>query len=103
MDKLKEIIAPLDDPYKNSRKNQEESEKAILEIQRLCYETFHAFPDGKRLYEFLRDKYLMSACFNPNDPKAEQLAMYWEGFRECIRGIYQLGNIHAKRIAEVNK
>ncbi len=91
------------DPYKDVKAQQEATKKAEVELQRLCYETFHAFPEGKKLYEFLRDKYLLQACFVPNDPQAHQLAMYWEGFKEAIRGIHQLGAVHAARIAQVNQ
>ncbi len=103
MDNLKEIITPLDDPYKSAKQKQEETDKAAIELQRLCYETFHTFPDGKRLYEWLRDKYLLGSCYSPVDNNANELALYWEGFRECIRGIHALGEMHRKRIAEVNQ
>ena len=92
----------LGDPFEGVKHKQDEAQQANIEFQRLCYETFIAFPDGKRLYEHMRDHYLLKAVYSPADPQSKELALFWEGFRECIRGMHLSGKVHEKRITKVN-
>ena len=64
------------------------------EIARLCYELFHVDERGKKLWEVWSARYLMKAVFNPQAPNARDLALWWEGFREAIRGMHNLGEQH---------
>jgi hypothetical protein len=81
--------------------NQETS-KDTFEVQRLCYEVFIVSANGKKLYEMMQDKYLLPAKFSPSDPNANQLSMYWEGFRAAIRGLKDNALIHMKRSSTSN-
>jgi hypothetical protein len=64
------------------------------EVSRLCYELFHVDERGRKLFEAWRDRYLMKAVFDPQAINARDLALWWEGFREAIRGMHNLGQQH---------
>ena len=66
------------------------------EVNRLCYELFHVDERGKKLWELWSNRYLMQSVFSPQAPNAKDLALWWEGFREAIRGMYNLGQQHIK-------
>lgn len=87
----------LDDPFEKQRNQIGEVQRETIEFQRLCYEVFFANKDGERLLEILTERYLLSALFSPTQSNASELALYFEGFKSAIRGLYEQGLIHKKR------
>ena len=94
------LIAPPQDPFEPQRQQQEKIRQEAIELQRLCYEVFHMSDHGKKLYNILQSKYVIPAQYAPSHPAASQLALYWEGFKEAIRGLHDQGLLHAKRVNE---
>lgn len=78
------------------------ADKLELEYQRLCYEIFHMNPDGKKLHEMNLNHYIVPRRSDPTATNAEQMNFYWEGFKDALRGQYNLGLVHKQRIAGVN-
>jgi hypothetical protein len=77
---------------------QDMASREGAEFNRLCWEVFHVNQSGARLYELLSERYLQRATFNPADPQATNLALYWEGFKEAIRGLHAFGLQHIKYV-----
>lgn len=46
-----------------SQKQQQAENEQRKEFQRLCFETFHANESGKKLYEFLKARFLDSTLY----------------------------------------
>src|SRR5205809_15380 len=49
------------DPFESQRKQQQQVKDEMIEFQRLCFETFHMFKDGKSLYDLIKERYLLRA------------------------------------------
>jgi hypothetical protein len=92
-------LLQLNDPFEPQREQLQKVQDEAIELQRLCYEVFHMQKDGVKLYEMLTKKYLMTTQWAPNHPQATNLALYWEGFKEGIRGLHDQGSVHKNRIA----
>ena len=88
----------IDNPYEGVKNVRDEMNKEQLELMRLCHEVFHVEPKGKELMKIFRERYLSAALFRPDHPQCKELALYWEGFREAIRGFYNLGLQHQQYI-----
>jgi len=84
----------IDNPYEDVKQVQDEVAKVQLEFQMLCHQVFHVSEHGKRLMELLKERYLMRPLFSPDHPQAVTQAMYWEGFKESIRGFWNFGLQH---------
>ena len=92
---------PVDNPYLNlaniydtHKVQHPERLGPDQEIARLCYELFHVDERGRKLFEAWRDKFLLKAVYSPQAPNARDLGLWWEGFREAIRGMHNLGQQH---------
>ena len=70
----------------------------MFEDDRLAYETFIVSKEGGAFYERWKKKFLERSQFNPAHPQAQQMAMYWEGFRACFREAYEMAYAHQQRI-----
>lgn len=92
----------IDDPFAHVKTQHDAASKAHLEFQRLCWELFHVEPRGKRFMEILQERYLRQGLFDPSHPQCKELALYWEGFKEAIRGFYNLGLQHQQYVSGVN-
>jgi hypothetical protein len=111
---MQEQDKPQDNPYLKVENPYEEYEKSqannlknkhsqdMLKVQRLCYQVFNT-DDGKELYKELESKFLLQSLYNPIQPEASNLAMYWEGFRDCIRSIKQMCDMHAQMNLQMTK
>ena len=88
----------LENPYENIKQASEEVTKVQMELQQLCWQVFHVEPHGKRLMELLKERYLMRPLFTPDHPQSSNLCMFWEGFREAIRGFDNLGKQHQQYV-----
>lgn len=93
-------LLEVPDPYQHQRAHQDKIRAEGHELQALCYDLFHVNPEGKKLYEILKNKYIIPAQYAPTHPHAANLALYWEGFKEAIRGLYDQGMVHIKRMNE---
>lgn len=89
------IENPYDDPKIKER--QAAASAKASEFQRLCYSTFHEYPDGKKLWEMWRDMYLMENQLDPTQTNSSNLAVWWDGFKACGLGFYNHGMAHIKR------
>lgn len=91
----------IEDPFKAVRDNSKQmylDNPNVFEFDRLAYETFIGNKEGTAFFEMWKDKYLNRSLINPSDPQAQQLAIYWEGFKDCFRGAYKLALDHQMRI-----
>jgi len=103
MDNNNPLLQPEVDPRQEEFRNKMQLvEKEKVELERLCYEVFHINPDGMKLFEILKERFVVPALFSVADPNATNFAIYWEGFKEGIRGPWSLGLNHKNRIAGVN-
>jgi hypothetical protein len=87
-----------EDPFAPQKLQQEAAKQEAIQFQRLCYEIFHMSDNGKKLYDMILKKYIIPAKFAPSHPNADHLALYWEGFKEAMRGLWDQGNVHATRV-----
>ena len=88
----------IEDPYANVKNKKDDASKAQMEFMALCWRVFHVDADGKRIMELMKERYLMRPLFNPEHPNCKELALYWGGFCEAIRGFYNLGLQHQQYI-----
>jgi hypothetical protein len=94
---------PYGDYEKSVKKNLENKHSQdMLKVQRLCYQVFHVGEDGRELYKELENKFLLQSLYNPGQVNVEQFAMYWEGFRDCIRTFKQMCDMHGQMIKEMS-
>ncbi len=91
----------IPDPYADyqaSLAKLAELDPKVNEFGRLCYEIFFIEENGKKLWEILEERFLMSTLVNPTAPQSEIVSIYWNGFTDCIKQFKQLGNQHRQRI-----
>lgn len=91
----------IEDPFQVIRDNSKKmylDNPSVFEFDRLAYETFLANKEGTAFYTMWKERYLERSLINPSDPQARQLALYWEGFKDCMRGAYKLALDHRMRI-----
>lgn len=91
----------IEDPFQAVRDNAKQmylDNPNVFEFDRLAYETFIAHKEGKAFYEMWQEKFLNRSLINPADAQAMQLALYWEGFKDCFRMAYNLALSHQQRI-----
>lgn len=87
-----------ENPYADEQQSLNDTLKRTQIFERLCYEVLVENPDGARLYEMLKEQFLLSSGFNVSHPNASQLALYWEGMREVVRGLGVSAIKHQKRM-----
>jgi len=87
----------IDNPYEDVQKQQAEAQTKVNEIERLCYSVFHQYEDGKRLWEFLHDTYLMRQHIDVNCGNAQNVAIWWDGFKAALLSLYNTGLTHIKK------
>jgi len=92
---------PNENPYDAYQKSIDNSLQAkhaaeMLKIQRLCYQVFMLHNEGKELLQELENTFLIKQLWNPLTEHAERMAMYWEGFRDCIRSFRQMIDAHTQ-------
>lgn len=56
-----------------------------VEFDKLCFEVFMNTDLGKRLMTIMVDTYLMKSFAYPNDSSYQTKAVYFEGYRDCVR------------------
>jgi hypothetical protein len=88
----------VNDPFEPQREQQDKVKKELIEFQRLCFEVFHMHKDGIKLYELIKERYITRSLFAPTQPNASELALYYEGFKEALRGLWNQGRTHQMRI-----
>jgi hypothetical protein len=93
----------VNDPFAKQRQIIQKHQEEVIEFQRLCFEIFHMSDMGKKLYDMMLKKYIIPSRFVPTDPQASNQALYWEGFKEGMRGLWDQGLMHQKRINEGNQ
>ncbi len=87
----------IDNPYEDASGAQEKASLKATEFGRLCYSVFHEYEDGKRLWEFLKENYLMQQQVDPTQDNAQQLSLWWDGFKASLLGMYNMGLMHIKK------
>lgn len=90
-----------ENPYQQDQDALSDIKRRTDLFEHLCYQVFVLNDDGKDLYEMLKDQFLLSSGFNPNHPNANNLALYWEGIREVVRGLGLAAVKHQKRVNNV--
>lgn len=92
----------IDNPFEQVNQNQEQAIEKAKEFQRLCHSIWHVNADGKALFEMLKDMYLMQQQIDPSQPNANNLALWWDGFKANILGQYNMGLAHHRRTTGVS-
>lgn len=88
----------IEDPRADVKAVESKAQQLSAEFQRLCYSVFHEYADGKKLWERFHDLYLLRSQVNPAAPNAGEMAIWWDGFKECMIGMYNHGLAHIKRV-----
>ena len=88
----------LDNPYEDVEKQTQHAAEYEKEFERLCWSVWHQSPDGKALYERLKERYLLRTQINPLSQTAATEAIWWDGFKSAISGLYYLGRQHILRV-----
>ena len=88
----------VENPYADVTNKRDEATKAQLEFMQLCWTVFHVEPNGKRLMDLMKERYLMRPLWTPDHPNCKELSLYWSGFCEAIRGFYNLGLQHQQYV-----
>lgn len=58
--------------------------------------------DGKKLWEKIKEQFLLPALFHPNNPNAPHLSVYFDGYREALRMLYNSATNHHQYINRSN-
>ena len=85
-------------PYEETAEQQKAAAEYQKNFDRLCWSVFHQFEDGKALFELLSQRYLQTTQLNPMSPTATTEAVWWDGFKCAITGLYNLGAKHIRRV-----
>lgn len=88
-------------PYETEQQDAKIMADKTEKFQRLCYEVFIVSPEGRELYSMMKDQFLLAPGFSINAPNVSNLAIYWEGIREVVRGLGVAALTHEKRIVNV--
>ncbi len=88
----------VDNPYDGVNNRQKDAQDYEREFERLCWSVWHQSVDGKELYERLKQRFLLQTQINPMSPTASSEAIWWDGFRSGLIGLYNLGTNHIKRV-----
>lgn len=73
-----------------------------MEFDKLCYYALELSEDGKKLIQFVTDRYLIPGFANPNIVNAGENALYYEGFKEAFRMLRNSIKSHLQRIEAEN-
>ncbi len=93
----------IENPWEDTQKLEGVQKEKALEFQRLCYSVLHEYADGQRLWEKLHEMYLMQQQVDPTAYSAPNLALWWDGFKAALLGLYNMGLMHKKRASGVNE
>lgn len=93
------IMAEEPEAYRLYREKARDGHKEAEQLQSLCWEVFIVSPAGKKLMEIYMERFVIPAKFLPTDAAADKLAMYWEGYKDAIRGMKDNGLAHMRRIS----
>lgn len=94
-----------EDYYKEYNKNvdQLKNNPEVVELDKLCYLALKKNPDGEKLLTKLFDRFVLNAMSNPANANYQELVIYHEGFRDCIRMLRNSCLSHEQRIKEGEK
>jgi hypothetical protein len=96
---------PLIDPpnywaeYQQSIDKQNENNPEILELSKLCFETFETAP-GKQLMVKLERDYLIPNLAQVGTPGYADLSVYFNGFKAALLMLRSAHNQHQRRISQ---
>jgi hypothetical protein len=71
---------------------------ADVEMQMLCHQVFMQSDAGQKLYILLLERFIVPGLYTPDHPNAQNLSLYFEGFKEAFRGLINMAKIHQRRI-----
>ena len=71
----------------------------FIEFDKLVYEVFEMNPQGKRLLELMKEKYLTWAISDRKNPYYEREVLWAEGFKDAWREILGMIRGHQQRNA----
>lgn len=83
--------------FEHLKPNDESGE----EMRRICYELFVKNEDGRILMGMFLEKYLIPALYSPDHPNAQNIGLYFEGFKEAFRGLINMAQQHHRSISHV--
>jgi len=91
----------IEDPYAQLQDSIEKihiENPHAVDLDRLAYETFIANKHGQSFFNEWKRRFLEESKIDPMHPQAQQAAIYWEGYRDCMRSAYKQAVAHRQRI-----
>jgi hypothetical protein len=95
----------VENPYEDyaasqARNLQNKHAQEVMKLQKICYMMLQS-DSGKEWLKEFENKFMLQTLYNPSQTGVEQLSIYWEGFRDCIRTVKQMSDMHAQMITEL--
>ncbi len=72
-------------------------DKNVIDVERLCFETFVACKSGKKLINVLTERYINAATPAQLGPNYADACIYFEGFSGALRMLIQGANSYKDR------
>ena len=85
--------------YQKSIDKQNENNPSILELSKLCFDTFETVP-GKQLMAKLEQDWIMPQLAHLGSPNYGDLSIYYNGFKAAL---LMLRNAHQQHQRRINK
>lgn len=74
-------------------------DKNLVDLERLCYQTFESNRSGKKLLSYLKDTILCSRAPGQIGKSFDHTCIYYEGYREAIRMMVDGVESYKRRLA----
>ena len=95
--KQEDYAAQYNENIEKLRNNPE-----LVAFDKLCYELFHVNEMGVEFIKLMTERYLIPPMANRDSPEFKTMAVWAEGFKDCIRLFRASAKSHEQRIkAEV--
>jgi hypothetical protein len=91
---------PYEDYAKSQQANlQSKHAQEVMKLQKDCYMMMQT-PEAQECFKGLTARFMLQTLYNPIQAGVEHVALYWEGFRDAIRTVGQMSDMHAQMINE---
>lgn len=71
----------------------------MARFEQLCYQVFIISPEGKALWECIKEQHLLVNKIDATEPNCNQIALFDAGMREAFLGLYRFAeNYQAKQL-----
>ncbi len=70
----------------------------VVALDKACYEVFHGTKEGKHLKELVLKRFIEPALSNIQSTNFSEQCIYFEGFKEAFRMLFNCALSHEQRI-----